>query len=150
MSQTTASSYGDLTVARAGAKYGLQNDEVASFAAEGAVPFGVAVKRGTDGEKQVEVIDADTDTFLGVALLTHTVTVASGETEQYADEDTVSVLRQGSCWVEVTSAVAAGAAAYVDVSNGKFTDVATDNLAVTGGTFETDAAQNGLAVLRIK
>jgi len=150
MSQTTAASYGTLEKAVAGGKYDIRPDVVSSYAAEGVVPFGRAVKRGTDVDKQCEVIDADTDSFLGVALQTHTVVVPTGGTPQYADEDTVSVLEEGACWVEVTSAVAAGAAAYVDVASGKFTDVATDNLAVPGGSFETSAALNGLAVLKIK
>lgn len=150
MSQNNASDYDGIAVAVAGAKVDARYDLVTSLAAEGAVPFGVAVKRGTDPEKQCEVIDADTDTFLGVALHTHTVVTPTGGTPQYADEDTVSIMNAGAVHVEVTSAVAAGAAAYVDVSNGKFTDVATDNLAVPGGTFLTAAAQNGLAQLEIK
>jgi len=150
MSQNTAASYGALSKAEAGSKYDVRPDVVSSRAAEGAVAFGLAVTYGTDPEKQCEVVDNASDTFLGVALKTHTVVVAAGATPGYADEDSVSVLEQGAVWVEVTSAVAAGAPAYVDVSNAKFTDVSTDNLAVPNGSFETSAESGGLAVLKIK
>lgn len=151
MSQTTAASYGStLTKAEAGAKYDISPDTVVSYAAEAAIPFGRAVKRGTDKQKEVLLVAADTDAFFGVALKQQTIVIATGATPGYAQYDTVSVLEQGKVWVEVTSDVTAGAAAYVDVSNGKFTDVATDNLAVPSGTFETSAVSGGLAVLAIK
>ena len=105
MSQTNAADYGNIAIATAGQKVDLRNDTITSFAAEGAVPFGLAVKRGTDPEKQCLVVDADTDTFLGVAVKTHTI-VQTGDTAQYEDTDTVSVLEQGAVYVEVTSDVA--------------------------------------------
>lgn len=151
MSQTTAASYGStLTKAEAGAKYDIRPDVVSSRAAEEAIPFGRAVTYGTNPDKECQVVDAAGDKFLGVALKQQTIVVADGATPGYAQYDTVSVLEEGAAWVEVTSDVAAGAAAYVDVSNGKFTDVSTDNLAVPGGTFETSAVSGGLAVLKIK
>lgn len=148
MSQASVSDYGNIAKAEAGQKYDIRPDVVTSFAAEGAVPFGLAVTRGTNKDKQCDVIDNAADSFLGVALKEHTV-VQTGDTAQYEDTDTVAVLEQGACWVEVTSDVAAGAAAYVDVANGKFTDVATDNLAVPGGKFITTATSGNLAALAI-
>jgi len=148
MSQNNVADYSGIAIATAGQKVDLRNDNVISFAAEGVVPFGLAVKRGTDPEKQCIVISANTETLLGVALKTHTV-VQTGDIAQYADTDTVSVLEQGAVYVEVTAAVVAGEAAYVDVANGKFTNVATDNLAVPNGKFISSAADAGLAALAI-
>lgn len=150
MSQTTAASYGSIAKAEAGAKYDIRPDVVSSRAAEAAIPFGRAVTYGTNPEKECALVDNAADKFLGVALKQQTIDVASGATPGYAQFDTVSVLEEGAVFVEVTSDVAAGEAAYVDVSNGKFTDVSTDNLAVPGGTFETSAVSGGLAVLKIK
>lgn len=149
MSQNSASDYGNIAKAEAGGKYDIRPDVVTSFAAEGAVPFGLAVTRGTNKDKQCVVVDAAADPFLGVALKTHTI-VQTGDVAQYEDTDTVSVLQFGACWVEVTSDVAAGAPAYVDITNGKFTDVSTDNLAVPGGKFFTTATSGNLAVLEIQ
>ncbi len=151
MSQTDAASYGHtLTKAEAGAKYDISPDVVSTKSAEEAVAFGLAVTHGTDAEKQCEVVDNAADTFLGVALKQQTVVVANGATPGYAVNDAVSILEQGKVWVEVTSDVTAGAAAYVDVSNGKFTDVSTSNLAVPGGKFETSAVSGELAALTIQ
>lgn len=148
MSQNTTASYGNIDVGLAGDKYDIRPDTVSSRAAQEAIAFGLAVTYGTDPEKQVTVVDDTGEVFLGVALRTHTIEVAPAATPAYAIGDTVSVLESGAVWVQVTSAVAAGAAAFVDVANGKFTDVSTDNLAVPGGRFETSAALNGLAVLK--
>ena len=63
------------------------------------------------------------------------------------------MLRRGEVWVELTEdGVAAGDAAYVDVTTageeGKFTNVAVDNLA-TGGVFRTGGSTGDLAILAI-
>lgn len=148
MSQTTAASYGALENAIAGTKYDIRPDVVSSRAAEAAIAFGLAVTYGTDPETQCAVIDNAADVFLGVALKEQTITVDAGATPGYEATDTVAVLEKGAVYVEVTSDVTAGAAAYVDVSNGKFTDVSTDNLAVPNGRFETSAVSGDLAVLK--
>lgn len=150
MSQTTAASYGAIDNAEAGAKYDIRPDVVTSKAAEEVIPFGRAVTYGTDGDKQCELVDNAGDTFLGVALKQQTIVVPTDGTPQYAIGDTVSIMEEGACWVEVTSDVAPGADAYVDITNGKFTDTATNNLAVPGGTFKTTATSGNLAVLAIK
>lgn len=169
MAQTEASDYGfELDKAQAGQKAGLDFDHVESFAAEGAVFFGAGVVLGTDPEKQVEVAGADTDTFAGIAVFTHAQTqgidqsAALGEQystgAEYRDGDTVSVLRRGRVWVELTEDdVSPGDAAYVDVvtegEEGKFTNQeddgdTTDNLA-TGGVFRTGGSTGDLAIVEI-
>lgn len=128
--------------------------QVDSFAAEGAVPFGAGVVRGT-ADDQCMVVAADSDEFVGVALFTHVQRQGlpgSDDEAEYEDADTVSVLSKGRALVEVVAAVDAGATAYVNVaigaSIGKFTGVATDNLA-TGGKFITAADAGELAVLEL-
>lgn len=150
MSQTNAADYGDLAKGRAGQLADISPNNINSFAAEGAIAFGLAVTSGTNGNKEVVVVDADDVPFVGVALLTHTVTVDVGGTPAYAIGDTVNVMRQGAVYVEVTSDVAAEAAAYVDVATGKFTDVSTDNLAVPNGIFVESATSGNIAKLLIK
>ena len=163
MAQTDASDYGfRLDVAQAGQKVGLDFDHVESYAAEGAVPFGVGVVLGTDPEKQVAVASADTESFAGISVFTHkqeqgidqgaSMGAQYSTGAEYRDTDTVNVLRRGRVWVEVTAEVEAGDDAYVDVTTdgeeGKFTDEATDNLE-TGGVFRTGADVGELAVVEI-
>ena len=163
MAQTDASDYGfRLDTAQAGQKVGLDFDPVESFAAEGAVPFGVGVVLGTDPEKQVAVASADTESFAGISVFTHRqeqgIDQGASMGDQYStgaeyrDKDTVNVLRQRGVWVEVTAEVAAGDDAYVDVvtegEEGKFTNVSADNLA-TGGPFRTGADFGELAIVEI-
>lgn len=143
-------SYGVMAKGAAGMKYDIRPDVVSSRAAEGAIPFGRAVTYGTNPDKQCDLVDNAADKFLGVALATHTIDVAPEATPGYADKDTVSVLEEGAVWVEITSDVTAGSAAYVDIANAKFTDVTTSNLAVPNGFFETSGTSGGLAVLKIK
>lgn len=150
MSQTSASDYGNISKAEAGGLYDIRPNVVSSRSAEEVVPFGRAVTYGTDTEKQVELVDNAGDTFLGVAIKTQTIVVATAGTPEYAINDTVSVLEEGAAYVEVTSDVVAGAPAYVDITNGKFTDVSASNLAVPNGFFETTATSGNLAVLKIK
>ena len=149
MSQTTAASYGNIAPAVAGGKYDIRPDTVVTRAAEAALPFGVGVTYGTDSDKQCKIVSSAGNTFYGVSLFQQTI-LPSGGANQYAAKDAVSILTSGAVYVEVTSDVAAGAAAYVDIANGKFTDVSTDNLAVPNGKFEKAATSGNLAVLVIK
>lgn len=163
MAQTNESDYGfSLDAAQAGQKAGLDFDHVESFAAEGAVFFGAGVAAGTDPEKQVAVAADAADDFMGISLFTHKqvqgIDMAASMGDQYStgaeyrDKDTVNVLRRGRVYVEVTAEVTAGEDAYVDVlttgEEGKFTNVATNNLA-TGGTFRSGADVGELAIVEI-
>lgn len=122
--------------------------EISSYAAEGAIACGLAVTLGTNKEKQVKKVTAANQKFLGVAIRTTTLVSVNGAALTYADKDAVSVLEEGRIWVPTTVDVTAGDAAYVDVATGKFTNVATDNLA-TGGSFVWVDAANDVAALKL-
>lgn len=150
MSQTTGYGFA-LGKAVKGQKADLMNDQVDSYLAEGAVPFGAAVVQGT-GDRQGAVAAADDDVFLGVAIHTHTV-VNDGEADGYADKDAVSVVTYGRVWVEADGAVAKEADAYVLIDGApgdvgvKFTATATDNLGPVG-RFKT-SGEDELVVLEV-
>jgi hypothetical protein len=151
MSQSTLASYGHpIKKAEAGGKFDIRPDTVISRAAEAALPFGRAVTYGTNPDAQAKIVNSAAQVFLGVSLKQQTNVIAPAAVPGYIQYDTMSVLKSGAVWVEVTSDVAAGAPAYVDIANGKFTDVSTSNLAVPDGSFETSALSGGLAVLAIK
>ena len=84
------------------------------------------------------------DIFRGISLHTHK------EDGNYAINDAVSVMRQGTAWVDTGVAVVADEAAYVDIVGalGKFTNVSAGNLA-TDGFFRSTNSGAGLAKLEI-
>lgn len=130
----------ELDKAQKGQLFDLRTNTIESFAAEVEVPFGSGVKRGTDPEKQVVL--ADDDGFLGIAVFTHT------EIEGlYPEKSVVSVLTKGAVYVESSVAgVTAGEKAYI-TDAGAFTNVEASNLEV--GTFLSSAGENELVVLEI-
>lgn len=125
-----------------------------SFAAEGVIPYGVAVVRGTDPVNQAKVVTAadDLDNFVGISHSTHMqIQNESGEV-QYLDKDTVNVLSFGRVWVNVTEAVTAGTEAQVVATGADAGKFATTGTAVTNKrlTFLTSTTAAGLAVVEIR
>jgi hypothetical protein len=149
MSQTSGYDF-SLTKAQVGQKYDLMFDQIDSFAAQGAVPFGLGLIKGT-ADDQAKVADSAAGVFVGAAVFTHTIE-NDGTVTGYADKDTVSVMRRGRMFVEAASALVVGAPAYVVVAagadQGKFTDVSTDNLGPVG-KFITSGADGDLVVVEI-
>jgi hypothetical protein len=133
----------------AGMKVDSREDEVESFAAEGAVSFGAPVVAGTDTAVQVK---QGTGTFRGVALRTSAVSRQASGTDGYADTDAVNVLRKGMVWVPVLEDVAADGAVTRSVATsgdtaGKW-GTATGT-AVTNGVWRSAGTSGGLAKLEL-
>lgn len=121
-------------IAQIGQIVDSSNRVVDSFAAEGVIEYGVAVKRGTDKASQVLTWAGDVNTpMLGVSVFTQNTT------GNYVVDSMVSVMTSGRVFVNVEAGitVVAGERAYVDVTSGAFTNVATANLLV--GKFLTSA-----------
>lgn len=164
MSQADVNTYGFAQpVAVVGMKADLATDIVDSFAAQVAIPFGRAVVRGTDATQQATLSNNASNSFLGVALHTHTQrqgfdpSVQSGDNPAssnavYGIGDTVSVCRFGRVWIEVTGGVTVGADAYALVADnadrGKFTATAGSNLGPVG-RFLTGTSGAGMALLEV-
>lgn len=137
------------TVAKLGMKARTLStfDEYGYFYSEETIGFGNGVMRGTDKEKQCKNMVTGGQ-FLGVAA--DRATEFAGAKE-YPASNTVEVIRKGYVWVKVDgSAVVAGDKAACGAS-GKFAKAGTATYdEVVGATFETSAAKNGLAILRLK
>lgn len=138
-----------------GSLYDLNPAELTSGCAEGAVPFGVAVSRGTN-EQQILAGGADTDIIgisvrdLGKSSLTIGVTAT-----QIEDTQMGTVLRSGYINVLLsTGSATAGAQARVNVTTGEIIgdseSVAGDVVLLTDGYFEKGAGNGEVAVLRFK
>ena len=139
----------------AGLKTDSREDTVESYAAEGAIGFGLAVVKGTDPAVQVKRPAAAAGVFRGVSLRTSVFEQSAAGVSGYVDEDSVNVLRKGQVWVPTITAVTIDGAAYFVNSGddaGKFsaTDDGTTDAVPTGVFRSTVAATSGgLAKLEI-
>lgn len=139
----------DQATAFAGLKaHSTTPQEVLSYIAEGAVPFGRAVALGTDPATQVASPAADA-AFLGVALHDHArESQDDGLPAGYVDKATVSTMTKGAVWVPVTDAVTAGAAAHYNTASGEFVPALGTNASTASvGIFQTAAGAGDLAIL---
>jgi len=153
MSQQTDYNY-DSPVAFAGMKADSGFDRVESALAEGAIPFGHGVIRGTEDD-QVKNSDA-VALFQGISLHKHKEPSGIGlEDAAYKDTDSVSVMTQGAVWcpIEDSNAPSVDDDVYINVAIGgaelgKVTDVSAGNIA-TGGVFKQIDSVNKLALVII-
>ena len=118
--------YGYLSLPQVGSLVNFYSKEVASFAAEQEIAFGLPVKRGTDKQKQVLLWSDSIDIpVVGVSLFTQNT-----ETGVYKTSSTVNVLQRGEIYVTTALNVVAGQKAYVTANDGAFTNVELNNLLV--------------------
>lgn len=142
MAQTTYNS--DMPKARAGMiAYPMRPASVQTYAAEGVVPFGYAVVKGTTKD-QAKVPTVVGDVLYGFAQMTLAIneTAASGSAA-YATKMAMNVLKFGEIWVPYSgSAPTPGLAVYVDVlvAPGKVTAVSTNNMVAPLKCVEVDTA----------
>lgn len=128
-----------------------------SYSAEAAIGFGVPVQLGTNKERQVKVLTTSVGQAalaVGISVAAMVVEQASNGTVQYAQYDTVPVLKKGRIWVTTDDAVVAGATANLKLSSGLFTDeaVTTGIEAFTqfSAKFLTATSGSALALVEIK
>lgn len=155
MSQTAVTQYG--AAGFAGLLYDTGFTDVMSYSAEGVVAFGRPVKLGTNKERQVAALSADAGqgaTAVGISLATQAVEQTSAGLAQYADKQSVSMLKRGRVWMLTNDAVVAGATANLVLANGTVTDeaVAAGIEAFTqfSAKFITGTSAAGLAVVEIE
>ena len=155
MSQTSVTMYGAAAFAGLLGDVGL-TDKM-SYSAEAAVGFGVPVQLGTTKDRQVKVLTTSVGQAalaVGVSVASHVVEQTSAGVAQYADKETVPVLKRGRIWMLTDDAVAAGATANLKLSSGLVTDeaVAAGIEAFTQFTakFITGTSGSALALVEIK
>ena len=98
-----------------------------SYSAEAAIGFGVPVQLGTNPARQVKVLTTSAGQAalaVGVSIASQVVEQTSGGVAQYAQYDTVPVLKCGRVWMMTDDAVTAGAVANLKLSSGLVTDEA--------------------------
>ena len=155
MSQTTVTQYG--TAGFAGLLYDTGDNDILSYSAEGAVGFGVPVKLGTDKERQAAALTTavgQAALAVGVSVASQTVEQTSAGVAQYADKQTVPVIKRGRIWMMTNDAVVAGATANLVLANSTVTDAAVaagiEAFTQFSAKFVTGTSAAGLAVVEIK
>lgn len=132
-----------------------------SFLAEAAVGFGLGLVDGTDINRQVKVPTGTGDTVRGISIHQHVEQALVTGVSEYADEDAVSVMRQGTIWMrQETSDV--GTLAVDDTVSinvaiggaqlGRVTSVAAANVSIPTAVcrkLSTDPEGNGIALIEI-
>jgi hypothetical protein len=155
MSQTTVSQYGD--IAFNGMLADLSDNDIVSYSAEGAVNIGRTVRLGTNRERQV--VQSSTAVGQGALVVGFAISgqareQGTGGLVQYADKETVNVLKAGRLWVETNDAVVAGSVANLHLASGKFTDEAVgagiEAITQLAVRFVTATSAAGLAIVEVK
>lgn len=144
----------------AGLIYDSGFHDTMSYSAEGTIPFGVAVKLGTNKERQVQAVG----TAAGQAALAVGIAAASANAEtvypfnanqvaSYLATNSVPTFKDGRIWILTNDAVVAGSVANLHLASGLFTDeaVGAGIEAFTQMTvkFITGTTVAGLAVVEI-
>lgn len=121
---------------------------VLSRTVEAAIPFGRAVQKGT---KQHTVVEAVAGPVVGITVRSQATGAREATPDVYPKGDTAAILTQGPIWVKVDSTVVEGDDVTVTVATGLFGTkaVAAGVIAVPNAVFDTGAAANGLARIRI-
>lgn len=109
-----------------------------------AVGFGRAMFAGDDDQGATATPSA---LFEGITM--KDITVEGDTADTFEEGATLPLLRQGVIAVQASKAVDKGDAVYV-TSAGAFTDVATDNTAIAGATFDGTTTAAGLVPVRLK
>lgn len=155
MSQTSVSLY--QAAAFNGMLADLSDNDIISRAAQSAVGIGRAVVLGTNREKQIAQASTAVGQgalVVGFALHDHAREMNSAGLVQFADKETVNVLKRGRMWVETNDAVVAGAVANLHLATGKFTDEAVgagiEAITQVAVRFVTATTGAGLAEIEVK
>jgi hypothetical protein len=125
MTQLAYSQYG--AAALKGMLFDLSDYLTQSFAAQGTVAPSQPVTLGTNKEKQcVQQTGAvgQGALVIGFAMANTDMEQSAAGVVQFADKESLSVLKRGRMWVETSAAVTAGNVANLTLATGKLTDAA--------------------------
>ena len=121
------------------------------------VAFGLGLAQGA-ADDQVHLPSASTDKFVGISVLVqHKEQQLGTGLVNYKQGDMISVLRKGRVWVQVDSAVVAGAPVFCRFAAGSGSvlgsfraDADTGSASqVMGSVFTSSAVAGGLAIVDI-
>jgi hypothetical protein len=120
---------------------------ILSRTVDAEIGFGKAVQKGA---KQHSV-KAAVDRVDGITVRSQATGARASSPDVYPANDTAAIITKGPIWVKVDSTVVEGDDVTLTVATGLFGTkaVAAGVIAVAGAVFDTGAAANGLARIRI-
>lgn len=139
--------------AYAGLIYAQAPHDIVSRAVETAagIGFGVAVTRGTDADRQIDL--AGSASFLGITIrsLEHEGAANTGAIK-WDETETAGVMRKGYIWAVCPAGCVPGDAVKYTDGTGVLNAGAAgaDETQLDGATWETTAAAGELAVIRLE
>lgn len=122
------------------------NDLISRTVQTAAIGFGKAVKQGTT-DNTVQAATAQSDVFRGITVRDESIDPALAD--QYAVGASATILIEGVIWVKAGATVAAGAAVYMIVADGRFTSTAGSNLLIPRAIFDSSGVADGLVRIRL-
>lgn len=111
-----------------------------------AMGFGVVAAQGA-GDRSIVAPSGGSPKFAGVTV--RSTVERPEDVNQYPVGETAAVMIHGAIHVTAGAAVAAGDEAFFVPATGAITSVATSNIPIPGGVFETSGANGELVVLRL-
>lgn len=108
---------------------------------EAGIGFGLAVSRGA-GDRGVVIGGAQ---FVGISL--HDVTQPPDNVDEYSEGENIGVMTRGLIYVVAALPVEAGQVVRYNETTGALSD--SDGTLIAGATWESSAAQGGIAKLRL-
>jgi hypothetical protein len=112
-----------------------------------ALGFGKPASQGSADQGIVAAQSAATK-FLGITVRDQAVDPASPD--QYRVGDTAGVLTQGAIWAKAYEIVAAGDPVYFVTATGLLGKTATSSTLIANARWDSAAAADGLAIIRLK
>jgi hypothetical protein len=142
----------NIPVGYAGLIYAQAPSDIVSRLVETSdgIPFGVAVSRGTDTERQIELGGTD---FLGITIRSLEEEGAANTGDiQWEESVSAGVMRNGYIWaVSVDGCTAGDSVNYVDADGTFGTGTAgAGETQLDGASWETTASAGDLAVIRLE
>ena len=118
-----------------------------------ALPYGFAVKLDVTDEHKVTPVTTGDTTIYGLSVRHQGPGISlanAANPDRIAVNDTAAIMLKGVMWVKVAVAVAPGDPVYVVVADGTYQKAAAaGRVQLAGAIYETVAAINGLARVRI-
>ena len=125
--------------------------EIVSKKAEGTIPFGYAVSRGTDADNQVA---AGGTAPIGVAVRDLHREISDAGNTEYVDLETAAIMRKGYIWVTIAATTGVPGATLYSVDATGAIEIGTAGAGqtqLTGWSLENTVASAGdLGLIRVE
>lgn len=115
-----------------------------------ALAFGFAVKLDTTEDHKVSPVTTGDTAIYGISVRDQNQDARAVDPDKYPIGETAPIMLKGTIWVKAGVAVAPGDPVYVTVADGTYKKASgAGNVQIANAIYETTAALNGLARIRL-